>query len=277
MDFDTFLCKREIKKIIRLLNNKHIDMNKLLFCILSGVLLLTSCTSSKKILYLQDVVYNQPETIKKTKDIILQPKDMISILVSCKEPQLASMFNLSAAGGGENSSLSGYTLDDNGDIELPVLGKLHVGGMSKIEVSQLVKQRLIEEDYIKDPVVTVEFMNLHFSVLGEVASPGNYDIKKDQLNLLEAISMAGDLTITGKRDMVMVTREENNQRNIYKVDLRSKELFNSPVYYLKQNDIIYVQPNKKRADESSNDVVRYVSLWLGIVSVLTSISILIFK
>ena len=252
-------------------------MNKLILCILSGVLLLTSCNSSKKILYLQDVVYNQPEQIKNTRDIKLQPKDQISIVVSCKEPQLASMFNISVPGSGGTSSFSGYTLDDKGEIEIPVLGNLRVGGMTKNEVSQLVKQRLIEEDYIKDPVVTVGFMNLHFSVLGEVSAPGNYDINKDQINLLEALSMAGDLTITGNRSMVTVTREENNQRNIYKVDLRSKDLFESPVFYLKQNDIIYVQPNKKRAAESKNNVVSTISLWTGLVSVLTSISILIFK
>lgn len=251
-------------------------MNKLFFCILSAVLLFTSCNSSKKILYLQDVVYEKPETIKNFRDITLQPKDQISIVVSCKEPQLASMFNLSVAGSGESASIAGYTLDDNGDIELPVLGNLHVGGMSKKEVSQLVKQRLIEEDYIKDPVVTVGFMNLHFSVLGEVASPGNYDITKDRINLLEALSMAGDLTITGKRDMVMVTREENNQRNTYKVDLRSKDLFESPVYYLKQNDIIYVQPNNKRAGEAKS-IVSNISLWTSIISMISSISILIFK
>lgn len=252
-------------------------MNKLFLCILSGVLLFSSCSTSKKILYLQDVVYDRPETILNTQDITLQPKDQISIVVSCKEPQLASLFNLNTVGSGQSASLSGYTLDDKGDIELPVLGNLHVGGMSKKEVSLLVKQRLIDEDYIKDPVVTVEFMNLCFSVLGEVASPGKYDITKDRINLLEALSMAGDLTITGKRNMVMVTREENNQRKIYKVDLRSKDLFDSPVYYLKQNDIIYVQPNKKRAGEAGNNNARSISLWTSVISMLTSISVLVFK
>lgn len=252
-------------------------MNKLFLCILSGTLLFSSCNTSKEILYLQDVVYDQPDTIKNTQDITLQPKDQISIVVSCKEPQLASLFNLSTAGNGTSSSPSGYTLDDNGDIELPVLGNLHVGGMSKKEVSTLVKQRLVDEDYIKDPVVTVEFMNLYFSVLGEVASPGKYDITKDRINLLEALSMAGDLTITGKRNTVTVTREENNQRKIHKVDLRSKKLFESPVYYLKQNDIIYVEPNKKRSGETRNNNVKSISLWTSIVSMFTSISILIFK
>ena len=242
--------------------------------------LLMSCNTSKEILYFQDINVNQPEVISGARDITVQPKDQISILVSSKDPQLAALFNLaraqvragtegSVSGGGE---VSGYTLDDKGNIDFPVLGTLHIAGMTKSQIAALVKQKLIDENLVKDPVVTVEFMNLYFSVLGEVKSPGKYSITK-------AISMAGDLSIYGKRDAVFVIREENGERVTHWADLRSKDVFNSPVYYLKQNDVIYVQPNKVRAGQSTlnENSVKSVSMWITIASFLTSLGVLIFK
>ena len=137
----------------------------------------------------------------------------------------------------------------------------------------------MEEDLVKDPVVTVEFMNLYFSVLGEVKTPGKYSITKDHISLLEAISMAGDLTIYGKRDAIFVIREENGERVTHWVDIRSKDIFTSPVYYLKQNDVVYVQPNKVRAGQSTinENNVKSVSLWISIGSFLTSLGVLLFK
>ena len=249
--------------------------------------LLMSCNTSKEILYFQDINVNQPEVISGARDITVQPKDQISILVSSKDPQLAALFNLTRAQarvGTEGSlntggEVSGYTLDDKGNIDFPVLGTLHIAGMTKSQIAALVKQKLIDENLVKDPVVTVEFMNLYFSVLGEVKSPGKYSITKDQITLLEAISMAGDLSIYGKRDAVFVIREENGERVTQWADLRSKEVFNSPVYYLKQNDVIYVQPNKVRAGQSTlnENSVKSVSMWISIASFLTSLGVLIFK
>lgn len=249
--------------------------------------LLMSCNTSKEILYFQDINVNQPEVISGARDITVQPKDQISILVSSKDPQLAALFNLTRAQarvGTEGSlntggEVSGYTLDDKGNIDFPVLGTLHIAGMTKSQIAALVKQKLIDENLVKDPVVTVEFMNLYFSVLGEVKSPGKYSITKDQITLLEAISMAGDLSIYGKRDAVFVIREENGERVTHWADFRSKDVFNSPVYYLKQNDVIYVQPNKVRAGQSTlnENSVKSVSMWISIASFLTSLGVLIFK
>ena len=248
--------------------------------------LLMSCNTSKEILYFQDINVNQPEVISGARDITVQPKDQISILVSSKDPQLAALFNLTRAqarvgtgGVSSGGEVSGYTLDDKGNIDFPVLGTLHIAGMTKSQIAALVKQKLIDENLVKDPVVTVEFMNLYFSVLGEVKSPGKYSITKDQITLLEAISMAGDLTITGKRDAIFVIREENGERVTHWVDLRSKDIFKSPVYYLKQNDVIYVQPNKMRAGQSTinENNVKSVSLWISVASFLTSLGVLIFK
>lgn len=203
---------------------------------LFAIVLFTSCHTSKEILYFQDIAVNQPEAIVGARDITVQPKDQISIMVSSKDPQLAALFNLTRVqyragtadlrSSNNNGEISGYTLDDKGNIDFPVIGTLHIAGMTKSQIAALIKKRLMEEDLVKDPVVTVEFMNLYFSVLGEVKTPGKYNITKDQITLLEAISMAGDLTITGKRDAIFVIREENGERVTHWVDLRSKDIFN---------------------------------------------------
>lgn len=250
-------------------------------------LALASCNTSKKIVYFQDIQVNRPEAITEARDITVQPKDQISILVSSKDPQLAALFNLPRVQyrvgdnnmQNTNGDVSGYTLDTEGYIDFPVLGRLYVAGMTKSEIASYIKKRLMDENLINDPVVTVEFMNLYYSILGEVNSPGKYMITKDQITLLEAISMAGDLTIYGKRDAVFVVREEDGQRVTHWVDLRTQDLFHSPIYYLKQNDVIYVQPNKVRAGQSTinENSVKSVSLWISIASFLSSLGVLLFK
>lgn len=264
-------------------------MKNLLVCFAVLLTMLASCKTEEKILYFQDIVVNQSQDIQGARDITVQPKDQISIVVSSKDPQLAALFNLTRiqlragmtdlGSGGNNGEVSGYTLDDEGNIDFPVLGSLHIAGMTKSQIAALIKSKLISENLVKDPVVTVEFMNLYFSVLGEVKNPGKYTISKDQITLLEAIAMAGDLTITGKRDAIFVIREEAGQRITHWVDLRSQDIFQSPVYYLKQNDVIYVQPNKMRAGQSTinENNVKSVSLWISIASFLTSLGVLLFK
>lgn len=251
---------------------------------------ITSCKTSRNILYLQDVTVNQPEKVNaENADITIRARDQLSIVISSKNPQLAALFNLPrisyAAGqstlqGSYNNQISGYTVDDEGNIDFPVIGSVHVAGLTRKQIAKEIKQSLIEEDLIKDPVVTVEFMNLYISVLGEVKTPGRFAISRDQITLLEALAMAGDLTIYGKRDGIFVVREEGGERITHWVDLRSaKTLYSSPVYYLKQNDIVYVQPNPVRAGQSTinENNVKSVSLWLTISSFLTTLGVLIFK
>ena len=159
---------------------------------------------------------------------------MLSIIVSCKDAELAAMFNLPVVSYQTNSEivsstggtqqLLGYAVDENGEIKLPVLGKMKVAGMTRWEV----------QEKIKDMVVTVEFRNFKISILGEVKNPGSYSIEGDKVNVLEAISMAGDLTIYGLRDQVYVIREEGGERTVYRLNLKSAEVFQSPAYYLKQ-------------------------------------------
>lgn len=259
------------------------------YSLLFLVVLLASCSTSKEILYFQDAVPFRAEEVQTASDIVLQPGDQISIVVSSKDPQLAMLFNLprvqqqvgtgSTSGSGSSNGVSGYTLNKEGDIEFPILGKLHVAGMTRVQVAEMVKGKLIAAQLINDPIVTVEFMNLTFSVLGEVKTPGKYSIGKDRVTLLEALSMAGDLTIYGKRDGINVIREENGKRETYWVDIRSSKIFDSPVYYLKQNDVIYVQPNKVRAGQSSvnENNLRSIGMWMSIASFVSSMCVLIFR
>lgn len=253
--------------------------------------ILVSCGTEKKILYFQDMKPDSTAVINNQKDIILRPMDQISILISSKDPEMATIFNLtraqyrvgynSGANGGytnaNNGEISGYTLDENGDIDFPQLGTIHLGGLTKSQATRYVKNQLLEAGLIKDPVVTIEFMNLYFSALGEVARPGKYAITKDCITILEALSMAGDLTITGLRNNVQVIREQDGKRTTYIVDLRSTDLFNSPAYYIQQNDVIYVQPNSVKVGQSTinENSVKSVSMWVSISSFLVTLATLI--
>lgn len=260
-------------------------MNRI-FLIICLLVCLTGCKTQEKINYIQDVEPGVAQPIESRQSIIIQPKDMLSIIVSTKDPELAAIFNLSVQANragvpifssAYNQYLSGYVVDNNGDIDFPVLGKIHAAGLSRWALQEKITRELTERDLLKDMVVTIEFMNFKVSVLGEVKNPGTYSIEGDKVTVLEAIAMAGDLTIYGLRDEVYVIREENGERQNFKLDLRSKEIFNSPAYYLRQNDIIYVQPNEVRAGQSTinQNNVRSISLWLSISSLLTSIAILI--
>ena len=248
------------------------------------LLAMVSCKTSEKIVYIQDVTPGVPEKITSEQTIEIQPKDMMSIVVSSKDPELAAMFNLPVnsyrAGSSQpNASyyLQGYVVDNDGNINFPVIGKIHAAGLSRWQLQEKIKSELKSRDMLKDAIVTVDFMNFKVSILGEVNKPGTYSIEGDKVSILEAIAMAKDLTIYGLRDEVYVIREQNNERHSYKVDLRSKDIFNSPAYYLKQNDIVYVQPNKVRAGQSTlnQNSLKSVSLWVSIASLLCSVGVMI--
>lgn len=252
------------------------------------ILFLSSCNSSKNVTYFQDIPLEQNISTVKSSDIKVMPKDLISIVVSSKNPELAALFNLpkvsyQAGSATSNESTAnqilGYTVDSGGNIDFPVLGSIHVAGLSREQLASVIKERLVKENLVNDAVITVDFLNLKISVLGEVKNPGKYSIDRDQITLLEAISMAGDLTIYGKRNGIMVIREADGNRITYKMDLRSSETFSSPAYYLRQNDVIYVEPNNTRAGQSTinENNVKSVSLWMSIASFATTLAVLIFK
>lgn len=248
-----------------------------------------SCSSVKDISYFQDSTPESEVQIPSPRTITIDVADKLSIVVSSKDPVLAAIFNLplaafSAAAGTESGFSSSYnqvltyTVDSNGNIDFPVLGTLHVQGLKRAEVASLIKNRIVGENYIKDAVVIVDFANLYVSVMGEVARPGRYQLIKDKVTILDAISQAGDLTITGQRTNVKVYRVENGKQICHIVNLTSaKDVFESPVYYLQQDDVIYVEPNLVRARQSTvngNNLLS-TSFWVSVGSLLTSVASLV--
>ena len=244
---------------------------KLIFCL--AVLLLASCTSYKKVVYLQDVVPIKQQDIEQKYEVIIHNDDLLAIMVNSKNPELALPFNMPLVTyqvGRESAGqqrVLGYLVDSQGNIDFPILGKLHVEGLTRLQLTELIKTRLMEEDLIKDPIVTVQFLNYKISVMGEVARPGSFSISGDR--------MAGDLTIYGRRDRVAVIRETDGKRTILFHDLRSADIFQSPCYYLQQNDIVYVEPNKTKGNQSAINQNNSMSVWLTGVSILASIASLI--
>lgn len=267
---------------------KYILRLQMLLPMLASIFILSSCGSSKDVLYFQDMEPNKTEIkISDAQPITVQPGDKISIIVNCRDPQLTALFNLPVVNkqiGAENMSgtsaqgVSGYTVDKNGEIDFPVIGAIHVAGRHREDIAELIKGLLIKENLVKDPNVTVEFINLRISVLGEVNTPGCYSIDRDCMTVVDALSLAGDLTIYGNRTKVMVLRQEDGMQRVYGLDLTSGEnVYSSPAYYLQQNDIIYVEPNKVKARQSTvnGNNVRSTSFWISLASLLTSVAILI--
>ena len=251
-------------------------LKELFYCALA-TLMFTGCQSYKKVPYLQDaevVLYSTQN--EQLYDAKIMPKDLLTIVVSCTSPELAAPFNLTVATQ-NNAALSytttqpvlqQYLVDNDGNINFPVLGELHVGGLTKKATEQMIVEKL--KPYITEtPIVTVRMVNYKISVIGEVARPGTFTISNEKVNILEALAMAGDMTVYGLRDDVKLIRE------IIPLDLNKAETILSPYYYLQQNDIIYVTPNKAKARNS--DVGNSTSLWFSATSILVSIASLLFN
>jgi|AGTN01.1.fsa_nt_gi Periplasmic protein involved in polysaccharide export len=263
--------------------------NVLIFFV--SMMILSSCASVRKINYFQDLQPGVAEQIAVPSEIKIRPNDKISIVVNSKNPELANLFNLPIVShrigassesslSGSSQQVSGYTINKEGDIDFPVLGKVYIADLTREEVASRIKNELINNNLVMDPVVTVEFMNLCISILGEVNNPGRFNIDRDKITILDAISMAGDLTIYGKRDAVYVLRDEQGQQVPYLIDLTSAgQLYASPVFYLQQNDVVYVEPNDVRARQSTingNNVLS-TSFWISAASLLTTIIVLFVK
>lgn len=244
-----------------------------------------STTTYQQIDYLQDLNREATLEMKENKGIVIQPQDMLSIIVSSRDPELSAPLNkpsVTYQAGSEVTSTSGsyqrilgYVVDNAGDIEFPMLGIIHVAGLTRWELQDMIKERIVSEGIILDPIITVEYMNFRISVMGEVNSPGTYSVTGDKITLLGALSLAKDLTIYGRRDNVTVIREQNGQRSVYKVDLRkSSSLFDSPAYYLQQNDVIYVYPNSVRAGQSTinENYFKSGNFWISLASVAVTVT-----
>ncbi|MDE7402997.1 MAG: polysaccharide export protein [Muribaculaceae bacterium] len=248
---------------------------------MASILLLASCSSIKQVPYFTDLNVGQESVLLTAAPIKLQPGDKISILVSTSDARLNSLFNLpvarntlgSASNGSQlasgDGSVAAYTVDSKGDIQFPVLGRLHVSGMTREELSEYLRSELISRDLAKNPIVTVDFLNLQVTVLGDVSNPGRYPINREEFTILDAIGAAGDLSITGLRDNIKVLREENGVQRVYEVNINeAKNLTKSPVYYLRQNDVVYVEPNKTkmRTSTPNGNSVMTPGFWISLAS-----------
>ncbi|MEY8687847.1 polysaccharide biosynthesis/export family protein [Bacteroides sp. AN502(2024)] len=255
-------------------------VNKQLLLWLMLPFLLAACQSYKKVPYFQNVdVVNRAEQPERLYDAKIMPKDLLTIVVSCTNPELAIPFNLTVASNAglaassssvtTQAALQPYLVDNEGNINFPVLGELKLGGLTKREAEQLIIDKL--KPYMKEiPIVTVRMVNYKISVIGEVACPGTFTISNEKVNLLEALAMAGDMTVYGLRDNVKLIREDaNGKQQIVTLDLNHAETILSPYYWLQQNDIVYVTPNKAKARNS--DVGNSTSLWFSATSILVSI------
>lgn len=276
---------------MKYINTFKIYQVKKFFLFFALILLLASCDTYKNVVYMQgagvEVGFNDKDKALRP-DATLKPGDLLTITVNTNTPEASQPFNLPLIPGGEGmssysiskTSISGgagiqnYLVDIDGNIVFPVLGKLHVAGMKKNELINLLKNKIYPFYMKEEPIITVRFANYKVSVLGEVNRPGAYDVNNEKLDLFEAVAIAGDLTIYGRRDNVLLIREnEKGVRTTYRIDLRDKRIIDSPFFYLQQNDILYVQPNNPRARGSALGSAEALSI--SVVGTLISLTSLI--
>lgn len=255
-----------------------------------AALMMASCTTPKSITYFPDMKDGEVLTVNDCRGITLKPGDKLSIIVNTKSTELNNVLNMPATSRvigyqeqqqlNQTQGISGYTIDAEGNIDFPVVGKVKAEGLTRAELAAHLKQTMAELNVATDAVVTVEFMNLVFSVLGEVKAPGIYKFESDKENILQALSRAGDMLITGKRHNVKVVRTNGDKQETYLIDLQDHQsMVSSPAYYLQQNDVVYVEPNdfRKRQATANANQMSNPSFWLSAISVLTTVAVLIFK
>ena len=249
---------------------------------MAGAMLFASCYSTEEIAYISDATRDSAMAITAQFTKGIQANDLLYIYVESETPLATIPFNQEtnkiAVSEGTvmnpgNSAVSGYLVNRDGTITFPVLGKIQVVGMTHAELAAELQKRLREQGHIMDAEVTVKLLNFKVSVLGEVARPGQITATGERLTIFEALSMVGDLTIYGQRRNITVLREENGIRTIGTLDLSSKDVLNSPYYYLHQNDLVYVEPNMKKKRTAANDpyILTYISSGVSIVSTVASI------
>ncbi|MCC8113945.1 MAG: polysaccharide biosynthesis/export family protein [Bacteroidales bacterium] len=250
-----------------------------------AALALWSCSTPKDIVYFQDISNGSEVTVELPADVKIQAGDKLRIIVSTPDQRLSEMFNLQT-GAIQTTNITtvanqiGYTVQADGTIDFPEIGNIPVAGLTREQVEVYIRQELIARELVTDPVVVVDYLNMGVSVLGDVNNPGRHSISKDRYTILQAIADAGDLAITGERTNVKVFRQEAGDQKVYEVNLcDAQSLYASPVFYLQQNDVVYVEPNDKRKREATtngNTLLSY-SFYLTCGSFLMSLAVLLFK
>ena len=242
-------------------------------------MIITSCLTPKTVAYFPELADGASLEMTYTKGILLKPTDKLSIVVNTKSAELNNVLNLPVTSQiigyselqstNQSRGTSGYTIDPEGYIDFPLIGKVKAAGLTRAELAEHLKRTMEEKSVAKDAVVTIEYLNLGFSVIGEVKEPGFYEIKSDRTTLMQALSRAGDMTRIndeGKQDTYVLSMME------------PEALTKSPAYIIQQNDVVYVQPNNYRKRQSANaSDISNGSFWVSVVSVLTTIAVLLFK
>jgi len=222
--------------------------------ILSVICLFTSCANTKKIVYFNNVNDATFPAATEEKPIVVKPNDILSITISSLSPEASAPFNLqnnnvsrATTVTGSNTESGGYLVNADGTVELPILGTIQAAGLTKEQLKDNIRNLILSKKLLVDPIVDIRYLNYEVTVLGEVAKPTVITVPNEKISLLKALGLAGDLTIYGKRDNVLLIREENGKKTTRHIDLTSSNFFNSPYYYLQPNDVIYVQPNATKA------------------------------
>lgn len=259
-------------------------MKKILLSFAFILMLFSSCHTAEKVIYFQDLQSGESLPTQATKALTLQPGDRVSILISsAASPEIAINYNLVLAqqqvgtsGRSANNQVAVYTIDEDGNVKIPSLGVVGISGLTRSEAASKI-ETIFHNGILNDAVVTVSSYDQYISVLGDVSSPGRIQIQRDNITLLEALASAGDLNITARRDRILVMRQEGSETKSYYVDIRSKDIMNSPVYNLRQNDIVYVEPNNYKTNQSTSNANSFtqVATWISIASFLTTLIVLI--
>lgn len=253
---------------------------------IAAVVCLTSCVSSKKIVYFQgsEDMFQQAQQILQKYEMHLKPADQILIKVTCDNPELLEVFNqditlgagvrnganMSYGTTGSMGSVYGYTIDNNGDVKLPVIGMVHVGGLTCDQAAVAIENTISGKNIIKNPDVTVRLLNARVAVMGAVKQPHVVALNSERNTVLDVLSQCGDVSDQALRRKVTLYREENGQRMCYELDLTDTNIFQSPAFYVQQNDLIYVEPNKSQNVKSSA-FTTFLSAGASIVAVISSV------
>lgn len=262
--------------------------------ILALAAMMCSCVSTKKIVYFQgaDSLYQQAQMVMQQYEMKLKPADQIMVKVTCSEPDLLSVFsqdvvmgtsggrgggssNLNSGGSGNMSNAYAYTITNDGYVVLPSIGKVSVAGLTTVDAAKVIEERITEVNHISDPDVTVMLLNARVAVLGAVKSPRVVNLTSERNTILDVLSQCGDIADTGLRQKIKLFREVDGQRMMYEMDLTKSDVFNSPAYYVQQNDLIYVEPNKSQSIKSS----AFYTFWTAgatIISTLATVTSMIF-
>ena len=262
-------------------------------CCLFVIIMMTSCAKRGDYIYLQDMDDKLEYPVVQKYETVIQRDDKLSIKVSCKTPELALAFNIFGESGyvvgndgsivanntnmSNDSRVSGYTVGVDGNITFPMLGKLHVEGLTRKQLIDLITQKIVDMELLKDPIVIVEFLNLKISVFGEVSRVGTLSLQGDRFTILDALAASGDLTGNARLDRIGVIREYGDSRRIYWNDIRSKDIFLSPTFYLQQNDIIYVEPTNRKAVSENRSNMYIIQSIFGFITSIASIVLLFNK